>query len=131
MKRQIGLNAIRSLDYTVLLCDDVDQMASFYRMVFGWEPRNEIPGHWAEFQVGSTLLGMRGRSRPYDSSSTQGAAVHLAFRVPLSDLEPCLTQLGELGIELLEPLQTFVEFGHQAFFIADPEHNVIEIYADI
>ena len=38
-----GLGAIRNLDYTVLLCDDIEVMRRFYTEVMGLEIRHEIP----------------------------------------------------------------------------------------
>lgn len=131
MKNRIGLAAIRNLDYTVLLCDDVDVMAEFYGHVLGFEQRSAVPGAWAEFHAGGSLLALRARSRPYDGASQPGADVHLAFRVGLSDIDVCVDQLAELKIELIEPVSEFAEFGHRALFFADPEGNVIEVYADI
>ncbi len=129
--RRTGLAAIRNLDYTVLLCDDVDATASFYEDVLGFERRSAVAGAWAEFQVGGSLLALRGRSRPYDGASQQGADVHLAFRVAPPDIALCVDQLATFGIDLIEPISEFEEFGHRAIFFADPEGNVIEIYADI
>ncbi len=131
MKTRSGLAAIRNLDYTVLLCDDVDATSQFYNTVLGFEIRSSIPGAWAELQAGASLLCMRSRSRPYDSASVDGASVHLAFRVTPPDIDICVAELEELGIELIEPVSVFEEFGHRAIFFADPEGNVVEIYADI
>ena len=131
MERRHGLAAVRNLDYTVLLCDDVDATAAFYNRVLGFEIRSSVPGAWAELQAGGSLLAMRARSRPYDAPSTAGASVHLAFRVAPPDIDICVEELAALGVQLIEPVSVFEEFGHRAIFFADPEGNVIEIYADI
>lgn len=131
MDKPTGLGAMGSLDYTVLLCENVDTMAAFYRDVLGFELRSAVAGRWAEFRIGGSTLAMRTRSRPYDGSAPDGASVHLAFRVPPPDIDICAAQLADLGIELIEPISVFEDFGHRALFFADPENNVIEIYADI
>jgi len=128
-----GLGAIRSLDYTILLCDDIEAMRSFYTDVMGFEIRHEIPGKWVELQVGSSLLALRMRGRPYDGPrpDTATASVQLAFRVPPGDVETAATQLADRRVEILEAVADLEVFGHRTLFFADPEHNIIEIYAEI
>lgn len=130
---QTGLNAIRNLDYTILLCRDIEVMSRFYATVLGFSLRSEIPGKWAEFQVGASLLALRGRTRPYDGHAPKvgAASVQLAFRVPPGDVDLAANQLAEHGIDLLEPVADLEPFGHRALFFADPEHNVIEIYGEL
>ena len=127
-----GLGAIRNLDYTILLCNDLASMRRFYTEIIGFEVDQEVPERWAALRIGSSLLALRRRGRPYDGPSpTPGtASVQLAFRVPPGDVEAAAVQLAERGIEPLEPV-TDQTFGHRTLFFADPEHNVIEIYAEI
>lgn len=132
MNEPAGLGVIRNLDYVMLLCEDIASMRDFYTQVLGFEVRNEIPGKWVEIQVGSCLLALRLRGRSYDGPPVPASAsVQLAFRVPPSEVEAAATQLAELGIELLEPVADLEDFGHRVLFFADPEHNIIEIYAEI
>lgn len=126
-----GLESIRNIDYTVLLCDDVETMARFYADVLGFRLRHAVPGKWAEFQVGGSLLAMRLRTRSYDGPRTDGASVQLAFRVPPDDVDVCVEQLARRGVQPLEPVADLADFGHRVLFFADPENNVIEIYAEI
>ncbi len=134
MMRDIaGLGAIGGIDYTVLLCQDITSMRGFYVEVMGFEIGSEVPGKWVEFRVGSHRLALRLRSRPYDGPAPvpDAASVQLAFRVPPGELQRAVTQLADLGVQLLEPVTDFEFFGHRAFFFADPENNVIEIYAEV
>ncbi len=128
-----GLGAIRSIDYTILLCEDIASMNRFYADVMGFVIGNEVPGKWVEFHIGSQVLALRLRSRPSDGPSPvpETASVQLAFRVPPGDIEKAVDQLAGRGVDLLEPVTDFEFFGHQAFFFADPENNVIEIYAEV
>lgn len=127
-----GLGAIRNLDYTILLCADMAVMRRFYADVVGFEVHEEIPGRWVAFRVGSSLLALRQRGRPYDGPHPVAgtAAVQLAFRVPPVDVGVAEEQLAGRGVELPEPV-TDQSFGHRTLFFADPEHNIIEIYAEI
>ncbi len=133
MDQPTGLGAIRNLDYTILLCDDVTAMRAFYVDVLGLDVRHEIPGRWAELQVGASLLALRLRGRPYDGPAPEAgaASVQLAFRVPPAEVDVAAAQLAERGFEPLEPITDLADFGHRVLFFADPEDNVIEIYAEI
>ncbi len=127
-----GLGALRQLDYTMLLCTEIEPMRAFYADVLGLPVEREIPDRYVELRVGSTTLGLRRRSREYDGPPRgAGASVHLAFRVPPRDVDVAARQLLEQGIELLEPVHDLEEFGHRVVFVADPEQNVVEIYAEV
>lgn len=108
-------------------------MRRFYADVMGFEVRSEVEGRWVEFGIGGASLALRLRSRPYDGPppGAPSASVQFAFRIPLRDIEPAAAQLTDHGIELLEPIADLEPFGHRAFFFSDPEHNIIEIYAEI
>ncbi|MEM7340354.1 MAG: VOC family protein [Actinomycetota bacterium] len=133
MDPERGLGALRSLDYTMLLCVDLAAMRAFYVDVLGLPVQREISGRYLELRVGAATLALRLRSRPYDgpARTEPGAAVQLAFRVPPADVDAAASQLVERGVELLEPVHDLTDFGHRVLFVADPEQNVIEIYAEI
>lgn len=128
-----GLDALRQLDYTMLVCTDIAPMRAFYADVLGLPVEREIPGRYVELRVGASILGLRLRSRPYDGPprDVAGASVHLAFRVPPRDVDIAVEQLRQRGVELLESVRDLPDFGHRVAFFADPEHNVVEIYAEI
>jgi catechol-2,3-dioxygenase len=123
--------SIRHLDYVVLLCDDLLRMKQFYHGIMGF-PIYRDQGNWIELRVGSVLLALRPRDRPYDGPSFQphSAAVQLAFRVVPAEVDACYTELREHAVEILEP-PTCKDYGHKTLFFKDPEGNVLEIYADI
>jgi catechol-2,3-dioxygenase len=125
------LKSIRNLDYVVLLCDDILAMKRFYHEVMGF-PIYGDRGSWIEMRVGSVLLTLRYRGRPYDGPSFQphSAALQLAFRVTPAEVDTCYTELCEQGVEIVEP-PISKDYGHKTLFFKDPEGNVLEIYADI
>ncbi len=133
MGRNTGLGALRNLDYTMLLCSDIAPMRAFYADVLGLEVQREIPDRYVELRAGATTLALRLRSRSYDGPAREipGASVQLAFRVPPADVDAAVEQLADLGIEPLDPVKDLPEFGHRVVFFADPEQNVVEIYAEI
>jgi catechol-2,3-dioxygenase len=125
------LKAIRNLDYVVLLCDDIVRMKQFYHELMGF-PIYRDWGSWIEMRVGSVLLALRHRDRPYDGPSFQphSAGLQLAFRVTPAEVDTCYAELCEHSVEILQPPASQA-YGHKTLFFKDPEGNVLEIYADI
>ena len=117
----------------MLLCEDIASMRNFYVDKLGLNVHREIPDRYLELKVGATTLALRLRGRTYDGPSPDrnSATVQLAFRVPPGDVDIAAQQLIDHSIELLEPVQEFPDFGHRALFVADPEQNVIEIFAEV
>src|SRR5688500_2936296 len=107
------LRSIRLLDYVVLLCDDILRMKQFYHEVMEF-PIYRDWGSWIELRVGSVLLALRHRDRPYDGPSFQphSAAVQLAFRVAPPEVDTCYAELRERGVEILEP-PISKDYGHR------------------
>ncbi|MCP4962428.1 MAG: glyoxalase/bleomycin resistance/dioxygenase family protein [Actinomycetia bacterium] len=133
MDQVSGLQAVRTLDYTVLLCENIERMREFYAEVLGLVVRREVRGRYVEFEAGAVVLALRLRSRSYDgpANGRARASVHLGFRVPPGEVAVAEEQLAARGIELLEPVQDLADFGHRVLFFGDPENNVVEIYAEI
>jgi catechol 2,3-dioxygenase-like lactoylglutathione lyase family enzyme len=121
---------IHTLDYVILLCEDVIRMKTFYHEILGF-PIERAWEDWIEMRVGATLLTLRKRGRPYDGPGSPGSAgVQLAFRVAPADVYVCHTRLVQKGVEILEPPRD-QDYGHRTLFFRDPEGNILEIYADI
>jgi catechol 2,3-dioxygenase-like lactoylglutathione lyase family enzyme len=121
---------IRSLDYVILLCDDLQRMRAFYHGTLGLRIERDWDG-WLELRVGAVLLTLRSRGRPYDGQKPRGTAgVQLAFRVSPPEVDACYTELLEKGVEILDAPRD-QEYGHRTMFFRDPEGNILEIYADI
>lgn len=133
-----GLATIRHLDYVILLCEDPERMRDFYRDVLGFPVHREPwPGLWVELRVGSVLLVMRKRGwlafrgeSPDGAALPGSAAVQLAFRVAPEAMELCQAGLITHGVEILDPV-TDQPWGHRTLFFRDPEHNLLEVYADL
>ena len=124
------LQAIRNLDYVVLLCQDLGRMRAFYQDTFGFPIYRELEG-WLELRVGAVLLTLRQRGRPYDGVKTgDHAGVQLAFRVTPAQVDSCHAELLARQVEILEPPHCSAS-GHKRFFFKDPEGNILEIYADL
>ena len=132
MKGVTGLGAIRSMDYVILLCDDLNKMKRFYDEVFDFQIEDEEPGIWLGYRVGAMFLGLRPRGRAYDGLGIpdKSASIQLSFRVPPADVDNAYDSLISKGIEVIEK-PTNQDWPHRTLFFQDPEGNIIEIYADI
>ena len=132
MEARTGLGAIRSMDYVILLCDDIEKMKRFYRDILRFEVEDETQGKWVGFRVGTLYLGLRPRGRQYDGKRIPktSAGAQLSFRVPPADVDAAFEELTQLDVKVIEK-PTNQDWPHRTLFLHDPEYNIIEIYADI
>ncbi|HEY9455844.1 MAG TPA: VOC family protein [Bradyrhizobium sp.] len=124
--------AIRSIDYTVILVRDMAAMRAFYGDILGFSLLRELSPGWIEYQVGGNILAL---SRPHrtakDAPTPAGSAsLQLAFKVSAPDVDHCADALVRQGIDLLEP-PTDQAFGHRTLFFRDPDGNLLEVFAEI
>ncbi len=127
------LQAVDHLTYTIVLCDDIDGMKQFYRDLLPFEVDSESDTSLA-LRAGGVLLGLRQRSRPYDGVGTRvGVAspgLQLAFRVSVAEVDRCHERLVAMGVLILDAPADQPR-GHRTVYFADPEGNLLEVYADI
>lgn len=125
------LTAVEQLSYVIILCEDLERMKAFYRDLFAFPVDSESDTSLA-LRAGSLLLGLRKRTRGYDGSGVRAElpGVQLAFLVSPAEVDICYKQLVEKGVEILEP-PTDQPRGHRTVYFADPEGNMLEIYAEI
>src|SRR5687767_2187202 len=57
----VSLGGITNLDYTVLLCNRMDETRAFYRDIMKF-PVETDRTHWVSFRVGAALLTLRPRT---------------------------------------------------------------------
>lgn len=127
-----GFGAIRSMDYVIILCDDIQKMREFYTDLFDFPIEGDVSGIWVAFRVGTLFLGLRPRGRPYDGPVVPNASacIQISFRVPPVDVDLAYQTLVDKGIDVIEG-PTDQDWPHRTLFFRDPENNVIEIFADI
>jgi catechol 2,3-dioxygenase-like lactoylglutathione lyase family enzyme len=125
------LSSVQHLTYVIILCEDMERMKAFYRDLFTFEVDSESPTSLA-LRAGSVLLGLRQRTRGYDGSGVRKElpGVQIAFLVEREEVDSCYEQLVAKGVEILEP-PTDQPRGHRTVYFADPEGNMLEIYAEI
>src|ERR1700722_5542023 len=121
------LQAIRNVDYVILLCQDLGRMRHFYHEPLGFPIYRVLEG-WIELRVGAVLLTLRERGRAYDGvKAGDHAGVQLAFRVTPAQVDSCYAELLARQVEILESPECSAS-GHRTFFFRDPEGNILEIY---
>ncbi len=125
------LTPVQQLSYVIVLCDDIDRMKTFYRDLFSFPVDSETDESLA-LRAGSVLLALRKRTRNYDgrSGGPDSPGVQLAFRVSPSEVDECYQLLMNKGVQILDP-PTDQPRGHRTVYFADPEGNVLEVYAEI
>ena len=125
------LSAVRQLDYAIVLCEDLDRMKAFYRDLFDFPIASES-ATGLTFQAGAVKVSLRQRTRGYDGQGTRSElpGVQLAFLVAPDEVARCYEQLVAKSVEILEP-PTDQPRGHRTVYFADPEGNMLEIYAEI
>lgn len=130
------LSSIRNLDYTVIICADVEAMKRFYRDALGFRIVRDF-GTWVEFQVGATLLTLRQRATGYDGvrdhdgpASGSGASLQLAFRVSPAAVDGCFSELRQREVTIVQPPTLHPETGHRTLFLKDVENNILEIFSE-
>ncbi len=125
----MSLEAIASLDYVVLACRDLQAARRFYREVMGFRIAYER-ADWIRFQIGATALALRPLDGAFAGRRVEGPAVQLAFRVDYDAVDLCHEDLKARGVAVLDP-PADQDWGHRTLFFADPEGNVLEIYAEL
>ena len=125
------LTAVRQLDYVIILCDDLERMKTFYRDLFAF-PVDSESATGLTFRAGSVLFSLRQRTRDCDGHGVRAElpGVQVAFLVSPAEVDLCYDQLVDKGVKILDPPADQAR-GHRTVYFADPEGNMLEIYAEI
>ncbi len=125
------LTALKQVNYVIILCTDMPKMKTFYRDLLPFAVDSETPTSLT-FRAGSLLFSLRQRTRGYDGQGLRAdlPGVQVAFLVEPAEVAHCYEQLLEKGITILEA-PTDQPRGHRTVYFADPEGNMLEIYAEI
>jgi catechol 2,3-dioxygenase-like lactoylglutathione lyase family enzyme len=125
------LKPVQQVTYVIVLCEDIDRMKAFYRDLFPFPVDSETDETLA-FRAGSVLLGLRKRTRGYDGrgGGAESPGLQLAFLVSPADVDACYEVLLAKGIPILDPPADQPR-GHRTVYFADPEGNILEVFAEI
>lgn len=127
-----AFQSIQAIDYTIVFVRDMAAMRLFYEKVLGFALLRELSAGWIEYRVGTNTLALARPSRTAADPPTPhgSAALQLAFKVPVADVDRCADELTQQGVALLSP-PTDQPFGHRTLFFRDPDGNLLEVYAEI
>ena len=114
-----------SLDYVVLRCRDLDAARKLYGEALGLPVASES-ADGIQFQVGKMVLALR----PRGEDEAEGPRLQLGFRVDYDQVPLFYERLKAHGFEVLEPPRD-QGWGHRTLFLADPDRNLLEIFADL
>ncbi len=90
-----AFNAIRAIDYTIILVRDWTAMRGFYENVLGFPIARELSQGWIEYRIGANTLALAQPKRlASDQLTPRGAAsLQLAFKVGRNDVDRCAAEL--------------------------------------
>jgi catechol 2,3-dioxygenase-like lactoylglutathione lyase family enzyme len=127
-----AFRAIRAIDYTVVFVRDMSAMRRFYEDILGFSLIRELSPNWIEYRVGGNTLALaRSSLTSADVPTPSGsAALQMAFKVSVAEVDQCADELVQRGVALLSP-PTDRAFGHRTLFFRDPDGNLLEVFADI
>lgn len=112
--------------------EDLDNMRSFYRDVFGWKPLENSSEEVVFFQLNGIQLGLYGRVDLADDagvdsggSGFKGFALAHNMRTE-KEVDQLFEELESKGAEIVKsPQKTF--WGGYSGYVSDPEGNLWEI----
>jgi catechol 2,3-dioxygenase-like lactoylglutathione lyase family enzyme len=127
-----AFQAIRAIDYTVIFVRDMDAMRRFYETVLGFSLQRVLSPGWIEFRIGGNTLALAIPSRTATDHPVPlgSAALQLAFKVSVAEVDACASELVRRGVDPVSPPKD-QSFGHRTLFFRDPDGNLLEVFADI
>ncbi|MEB7886625.1 VOC family protein [Serratia fonticola] len=117
--------------YTILYVDNVQQTMDFYHRAFGFEIHClHDSGDWGELATGATRLSfcsrelLAGQGKKSAKSDYHHPVFEIAFTT--DDVPKALKTALDAGAVLVEDIQ-HMPWGQTICYVADPEHNLVEI----
>ena len=123
---------LKSLDYVVLIVDDIDKAQRFYTETLGL-PLKHRSGDYAQIALSGTRLGLFSRNAMASvlghalPPAAPGANFELGFKV--DDCDAAFDELVACGVPAITAPQTR-PWGQRTAYVADPDGNLIELVED-
>ncbi len=124
---------LKTLDYVVLIVDDIDKAQHFYTKTLGL-PLKHRRGDYAQIESSGTRLGLFSRTAMAsvvgrELEPTKSAAnFELGFKV--DDCDAAFAELVAAGAPPVTVPETR-SWGQRTAYIADPDGNLIELVEDL
>ena len=103
-------------------------MCSFYAYDLGLPVVEERDGY-VKLNGGSIFVSLRAPDRETDPADV-GASTQLAFATSAGGVDAWHAHLVARGVHVVEPPRDQA-WGHRTLFVADPDGNLIEFYAEL
>ena len=117
---------LTTLDYTVLVVDDLDAAVAFYTEALGL-PLGHRSGPYAQLHTGSCRLALYERSAMAETlgvADTDVAAFEIGFKV--DDVDRAYTELIDRGATPAVP-PTDRPWGQRTAYVRDPDGHLVEL----
>jgi len=111
-----------------LYVSDLPLAMSFYQKIFGFPVISEFGGRGCALHAGPRqvlLLFKKGASRDITSPHDGDGELHLAFAVPVAELEKWEVWLAENGIAVEERRKW--DLGGWSIYFRDPDRHLLEL----
>lgn len=123
-----------TLDYVILVVDDLDRSRHFYEDVLGLPLRHRAE-EYAQFDTGTTRLGLYTRTAmsdtldmPVQSPSQDAPGFEIGFKV--DDVDATYDDLvNRSATPFIEP--TDRPWGQRTAYVRDPDGHLIELAQDL
>jgi uncharacterized glyoxalase superfamily protein PhnB len=108
---------------------NLEQLRTFYQEVLQIEPQT-YRGNYVEFmlEAGTLALWRQSECKAFGIAPMRGAANHsVLIELEVEDVDRQYARLKGLQLEWVQELTT-QPWGHRAFYIRDPDGNVLNFY---
>jgi catechol 2,3-dioxygenase-like lactoylglutathione lyase family enzyme len=120
------------LALVTIVTTNLEQMRTFYQVVLQIEPQI-YRGNYIEFilETGTLALWRQYECAEYGLGIVRGAANdRVLIELEVADVDGEYARLKGLQVEWVQELTT-QPWGHRAFYIRDPDGNVLNVHATV
>lgn len=124
---------LKTLDYVVIVVEDLELSVAFYTVKLGLRLKHRSDDY-AQIEAGATRLGLFTRTamaKTIDRAIEPHAGGHqfeLGFFV--EDCDQAFAELRDTGVTIVTPPRSR-SWGQRTAYVADPDGNLIELVQDI
>ena len=121
--------SLMKLALVTIVTANLEQMRAFYQAVLQIEPQI-YRGHYVEFtlEAGTLALWRQSECAEYGLGAVRGTANDcVLIELEVADVDREYARLKGLQVEWLQELTT-QPWGHRAFYVCDPDGNVLNFH---
>ena len=118
------------LALVTIVTTNLERMRTFYQEVLQIQPQT-YRGNYVEFplEAGALALWRQSECAAFGLASMESAANHsVLVEFAVEDIEAEYSRLKALSLEWVQDLTT-QPWGHRAFYVRDPDGNVLNFHA--